>query len=91
MMLSKPPKCKAKPIPPPKTKRIKKEFDEDNKENIFQKNIKFNPQNRHFGKDITNSITNLLDRNHSGFLTKRNSFVHKDNSKVFKFFYHHSY
>ena len=28
MMLSKPPKCKAKPIPPPKTKRIKKEFDE---------------------------------------------------------------
>ena len=60
-------------------------LEDDNKENIFQKNTKNSLSNRQFGKDITNSISNLLDRNHSGYITKRNSFAQKELTKVLSF------
>ena len=86
MMFSKPPISKSKQLPlPPKSKRIKHELDDDNKENIFQKNTKNTLSNRQFGKDITNSISNLLDRNNSGYITKRNSLAQKELTKVISF------
>ena len=88
MMFSKPPISKSKQLPlPPKSKRMKHELNDDNKENIYQKNSKNYLSNRQFGKDITNSISNLIDRNHSGYITKRNSFAQKELTKVFNFFY----
>ena len=85
-MFSKPPISKSKQLPlPPKSKRIKHELDDDNKENIFQKNTKNTLSNRQFGKDITNSISNLLDRNNSGYITKRNSLAQKELTKVISF------
>ena len=88
MMFSKPPINKSKQLPlPPKSKRIKHELDDDNKENIFHKNTKNTLSNRQFGKDITNSISNFLDRNHSGYITKRNSFSRKELTKVYSIFH----
>ena len=54
---------------------------------LYQKNSKNYLSNRQFGKDITNSISNLLDRNNSGYITKRNSLAQKELTKVFNFFY----
>ena len=86
MMFSKPPISKSKQLPlPPKSKRIKHELDDDNKENIFQKNTKNTLSNRQFGKDITNSISNLIDRTHSGYITKSNSYAQKELTKVMSF------
>ena len=86
MMFSKPPINKSKQLPlPPKSKRMKHELNDDNKENIYQKNSKNYLSNRQFGKDITNSISNLLDRNNSGYITKRNSLAQKELTKVISF------
>lgn len=81
-MLPKPPKNKTKMIPQPKLKKTKKELDEDNKENFFQRSNKLQPQNRQFGKDITNSSLNNNDKPKIGLLTKRNSFSLKEPVKV---------
>jgi hypothetical protein len=80
-ILAKPPKYKTKIIPQPKSKRIQHDINDDNKENICHKNTKNIQSNRQFGKDITNSVSNII--------VKRNSFNSQrdPSTKVYKLIY----
>ena len=68
-MIVKPPKFKSKNmIPQPKHKNYDRYPEIENKENIINKRTKCDSYQRHFGKEITNTISNpqnILKKKHS--------------------------